>query len=162
MGKSMKESKPEPSMIDQVFLWRKSFGRKDPEVPTYEERSVYAEELKLIDEEYEELEAAIFKGDKVKILDSILDLIWVILGLACKLGYKNIFARGWFLVTKANLSKFWTEKEKVTYEKFIGDRTDAYTFKPGPRGFYVAYDSNNKVMKPPSFTPPDMELEALI
>jgi predicted HAD superfamily Cof-like phosphohydrolase len=82
----------------------------------------------LIEEEFKELEAAFKAGDMVELLDGMVDLVWVVKGMAYCLGidYDQAFSE----VLRSNHSKAWPD---------------------GPH-----FNEVGKVMKGPNFSPPDL------
>jgi len=102
----------------------------DQSVDTYNE-SQYNMYVDLIHEEFEELKEAIADNDRVEQLDALLDLIVVTVGAINSLGADG--EGGWNEVIRSNMSK-----------------VDAATGK-------VIKRADGKVLKPDSFSPPNLE-----
>ena len=90
----------------------------------------YSLYLDLIKEEYEELVAARIADDNVEQLDALLDLIVVIAGAIHSAGFDG--EGGWNEVIRSNMSKVDPETGKVLKRK------------------------DGKVLKPASFSPPNL------
>lgn len=101
----------------------------DQSVDTYNEAQ-YNMYVALIHEEFEELKEAIEANDRVEQLDALLDLIVVTVGAINSLGADG--EGGWNEVIRSNMSK-----------------VDAATGK-------VIKRADGKVLKPDSFSPPDL------
>lgn len=84
----------------------------------------------LIEEEVEELKAAIERGDIVEVFDALLDISWVTISGTIKIGLP--YSSGIEEVARSNRTKL------------------------GLDGFPI-YGDNNKVLKGPNFTPPDLQ-----
>ena len=102
----------------------------DQSVDTYN-KSQYYMYVDLIHEEFEELKEAIADNDRVEQLDALLDLIVVTVGAINSLGADG--EGGWNEVIRSNMSK-----------------VDADTGK-------VIKRADGKVLKPESFSPPNLE-----
>lgn len=102
----------------------------DQSVDTYNESQYYMY-VDLIHEEFEELKEAIEANDRVEQLDALLDLIVVTVGAINSLGADG--EGGWNEVIRSNMSK-----------------VDAATSK-------VIKRADGKVLKPESFSPPNLE-----
>lgn len=86
---------------------------------------------KLIDEEYvKELLPALKSGDIVEIADGIMDLIWVLQGLAITL--------------KIPMQECWNEVSRSNFSKI-------------PKDGILLKREDGKVMKPDTYSPPDIK-----
>ena len=83
--------------------------------------------IKFLMEEVEEYADAAYTGNREKMFDSLIDLVYVALGTAHLHGFN--FAEGWARVHAANMTKM-----------------------KGPSERSALYD----VIKPPGFVPPDL------
>ena len=87
--------------------------------------------LRLIREEFNELQVAHADNDRVEQLDALLDLIVVVVGAIHSAGFDG--EGGWNEVIRSNMSKIDPETGKVLKRK------------------------DGKVLKPASFSPPNLE-----
>ena len=85
--------------------------------------------MDLITEEYEEALAAYKAGDVVELADGLADMVWVIMGMASSLDID--FEDVWEEVKRSNMSKFVD-------------------------GVAMRNPSTGKIMKPPTFSEPDL------
>lgn len=83
----------------------------------------------LVAEEYDELVSATAIGDRVEVLDGLIDTIWCLMGYGIALGY--------------NMTGAWKEVYASNMSKIGEDGT-------------VEYDDNGKVMKPKGYFKPDL------
>lgn len=153
----------------QVTDWMLLFGQHvplTPNLPKKMEDRIFR--IRLIDEELGELANALYEdgGDLVEAADAIADLLYVVLGTATALGIHNI-AEIFEEVHQSNVSKFWTlpeiEKLKDTtegWEKLFNiskrDLEGKVKFPMSDR-LFVVKNIEGKVLKSPSFTPPNIK-----
>lgn len=86
--------------------------------------------MDLITEEYEETLAAYKAGDVVELADGLADMVWVIMGMASSLDID--FENVWEEVRRSNMSKFVD-------------------------GVAIRNPDTGKIMKPESFSEPDLK-----
>ena len=101
----------------------------DQTVDKYNEDQ-YTLYLNLIKEEFEELQEAVKDNDRVEQLDALLDMIVVIAGAIHSAGFDG--EGGWDEVIRSNMSKVDPETGKVLKRE------------------------DGKVLKPETFSPPDL------
>lgn len=140
------ESTPSPdplawSWIDCVKQFNRAYG-----VPVWctvdsidEYMNILTEQMDLIDEEHRELteaykawKAAPYKtaGDEIPILDAICDSIYVLIGLALKMGFD--LDKAFLEVHRSNMSKLGADGKPIKRE-------------------------DGKILKGPNFTPPKLD-----
>ena len=102
----------------------------DQTVNTFNEEQ-YNLYLRLIREEFNELQVAHADNDRVEQLDALLDLIVVVVGAIHSAGFDG--EGGWNEVIRSNMSKIDPETGKVLKRE------------------------DGKVLKPASFSPPNLE-----
>lgn len=102
----------------------------DQTVKTFNEEQ-YNLYLRLIREEFNELQVAHADNDRVEQLDALLDLIVVVVGAIHSAGFDG--EGGWNEVIRSNMSKIDPETGKVLKRE------------------------DGKVLKPASFSPPNLE-----
>ena len=103
----------------------------DQSVNSYNEQQL-ALYFNLIDEEHSELKQAVNDNDRVEILDALLDIIVVSIGALHSMGCQPEDA--WNEVMKTNFAKICSTTGKV-----------------------IRRESDNKILKPEGWTPPDIK-----
>lgn len=88
----------------QVREFMVKAGQATPDKPTMCDDDVYLLRVKLIQEELEEFEKALYEKNLVETYDAILDLLVVTIGAAVALGLD--LEPGWQEVHRSNMSKF--------------------------------------------------------
>jgi predicted HAD superfamily Cof-like phosphohydrolase len=122
------------SMYDDVAKFNKEIlGIERPPLPSLVSDLFTTEKVRFLSEELEEYATAAYEGDLVKATDGLLDLIYVALGALYSMGVP--VDKCWNAVQTANMLKV----KGVTSR---GNAIDA--------------------VKPPGWTPPDMEIARLI
>jgi predicted HAD superfamily Cof-like phosphohydrolase len=72
----------------------KTFDPKEPQIELY---------MRLVQEEFDETLDAFTKGDTIELADGMVDMVWVIMGLASSVGVN--FEDVWYEVKASNMSK---------------------------------------------------------
>lgn len=150
----------------EVKEWMAAFGQETPEKSTKPKEDTIHLRTYLINEEVgEELlpaldELSILHDDEIylKMLDSCGDSLFVIIGTLVAFGVNT--QEVWNEIVKSNWTKFWTKTE---VRRYLGDHPDSSlqfkaTFQSdnSEARNYIALNENGKVIKSPSFTPPDL------
>lgn len=129
-----------------VIEFMKSFGQKTLLYQALPDAETIKLRVELIMEEAQELGAS---DNLTDYLDAVVDLLYVVYGAAVSAGFHSLDIENAFIeVHESNMSKFWTNGEKLTHEKYVGDLT--FT-KSGDR--WVARNKMGKVIKSPSYHP---------
>ena len=115
-------------MRDVIRPVRKLMEAGGQDYPDTDTATLY---MKLVKEEFQELLDAEAEGNEVKMLDAVADLIWVTTGLALAKGW--LLRSAWEEVARSNLSKIDPETGKVLKRE------------------------DGKILKPKSYSPPDLE-----
>lgn len=110
-----------------IFEFHEKFGIAYYGPPRYLDLDLADFRIKFLSEEIEEYAEAVYVGDKAKMFDALVDLVYVALGTAHLHGFN--FDEGWARVHAANMTKV-----------------------KGPSERSAHYD----VIKPPNFVPPDL------
>ena len=130
---------------EQVLEFMRAMNQETPrlrEMPKYQ--TVHAR-FKMLDEEVFELRVADNYTDYV---DAVVDILYVTLGAAVEAGLDgDTLAACFDEVHRANMSKFWTAEQVAEHK---GD----LQFEYSPAGYIAKRDG--KVVKPPTFTPPNL------
>lgn len=87
--------------------------------------------FELINEELHEYDAAVQNGDKAEVLDALCDLAYVVMGTVLAHGMGDVFDQAFAEVHRSNMSKF--------------------------PGGVVTREPNGKIVKPDSWSPPNLE-----
>jgi hypothetical protein len=99
---------------------------------------------------YEEAEEMQFAENAVAYLDAVCDLLYVVYGAAVEAGFNaDTIDQAFLEVHRSNMSKLWTDKEKVEYagsDLVFEPRFDKWIAK-----------RNGKVIKSPSYSPAQLE-----
>jgi hypothetical protein len=129
-----------------VLEFMKSFGQKIPACQELPDAETIKLRVELILEEAQELGAS---DNLTDYLDAVVDILYVVYGAAVSAGFHPFEIENAFIeVHNSNMSKFWTNGEKLTHEKYVGDLT--FT-KSGDK--WVARNKMGKVIKSPSYQP---------
>ena len=130
---------------EQVREFMRAMNQETPrlrEMPKYQ--TAHAR-FKMLQEEAGELIAAELYDDYV---DAVVDILYVTLGAAVEAGLDgDTLAACFDEVHMANMSKFWTAEQVAEHE---GD----LQFEYSPAGYIAKW--RGKVIKPPTFTPPNL------
>ena len=137
----------------EVRRWMLDFGQECPLKPKIPKKDIQLLRLSLHQEEcVKELARAFEKESLTEIADSIADSLFVVLGtaVACGIDMESIF----FAICNSNNSKFWSKEEVAAYP-IDGE---PLVFKPAHDAeVWVAYNREGKVIKSPSWHPPDIK-----
>lgn len=106
---------------------------------------------RLVLEETKEFVDALAKGDTVQVADAIVDLIYVLTGTSIAFGIDQ--AKVWDAVQAANMAKFPSCKSCGATGEVSGSTCEACQ----GHGKVALRDAGGKVIKPPGWTPPDVE-----
>ena len=132
-----------------VAEFHKAVGTVDPRVPTPPDKRVAQLRLRLITEEFEEVQRELRRlllqaelGSPMEeklatmrdLLKELCDLQYVVQGTADSLGMGDVFADAYLAVHLSNMTKVW------------------------PDGSVKKRPSDGKVLKPPHYRAPDMAL----
>lgn len=91
------------NMLHDVFDFHQKFGFKFPKHPTLMSSKEAAFRLEFLQEELNELKEAHIKGNLHDQFDALIDLVYVALGTAYRMGLP--FQAGWNIVHEANMTK---------------------------------------------------------
>lgn len=97
-----------------VIEFRKAFGLPIHEKPTLHTRDESALHMKLIEEEFQELEEALRDNDLQEVFDALVDLKYVITGMGVHMGLP--LDEGWAEVHASNLSKLDENGEPMYHD----------------------------------------------
>jgi predicted HAD superfamily Cof-like phosphohydrolase len=116
--------------IAMVSEFHAKFGHPHglvPQAPPWDRRDL---RIKLIQEEFDELLEASTNGDVLAVADALADLLYVVYGTAIEWGIP-MMDRVFEEVHRSNMSKVWPDGK-------------------------VHYRADGKILKPPTFSPPDL------
>lgn len=89
---------------DDVRAFHRKFGHAAPDRPSAPDSALVAQRMRLLFEEYNELQHALTEGDLAAILGEAVDLIYVTLGTLVSLGLD--VDRAFDAIHRANMSKY--------------------------------------------------------
>ncbi len=119
--------------LKKVGEFHAAFGAVTRESPEIGDEAVNQLRLRLLQEELDELKEALEKGDVVEVLDALTDLQYVLDGAFLAFGLHGLKKAAFDEVHRSNMSKL------------------------GRDGKPVLRPSDNKVLKGPDFSPPDLK-----
>ena len=141
------------SLIHKQNLVRRfmeAFGQRPPSELRLPDPATIKLRAALVLEEANELGAS---EDLTEYLDAVCDLLYVVYGAALAAGFNAVQIDAAFLeVHRSNMSKFWSTDEKRLAEESGKD----LVFEPHFH-LWVARSRDGKVIKSPSFEPPQLE-----
>lgn len=97
-----------------VIEFRKAFGLPIHEKPTLLTRDESALHMKLVEEEFQELEEALRDNDLQEVFDALVDLKYVITGMGVHMGLP--MDEGWAEVHSSNMSKLDENGEPMYHD----------------------------------------------
>lgn len=104
--------------------------------------------IELVQEELDEFKTAVKVGDKVEMLDAILDMQVVLLGLADYFGLSPVLSEGFDRVCESNMSKFCKTEEEAKASMARYNIANIETFYKQVGDHYVIYrSSDRKILK---------------
>lgn len=118
--------------------------------------------LKLIREEVKELEQAVKDKDYVETVDALADIMYVILGMGCRIGAN--MDRAFDLVHENNMSKLCKTEEEaqrsveyyIQNKEKLGYDSPAYRKAPDNIHWVVYNESTKKILKSINWKPVDL------
>jgi len=141
---------PFPGPVPKLNLVRRfmeHFGQHVPEKKAIPQFEIRLNRSNLIEEEMDELAES---HRLVGHLDAICDLLYVVYGAAVEAGFKQETIDEAFLeVHRSNMSKLWTEKERLDYKGTDIEWTARFDKWIAKRA--------GKVIKSPSYSPANLE-----
>lgn len=113
--------------------------------------------IKLLQEELNELNAAIDAGNVVDAADALCDIQYVLSGTVLEFGMANHFNSLFNEVHRSNMSKACNTEEEAreTIGIFIEDR-DSYDYKEKD-GKFLVYNRDGKTIKSINYSPADLK-----
>lgn len=126
----------------------------------YDQRVLSGKELEfrrtLITEEYDELMEALDGDDLAHQMKEAADLVYVLFGWDQHAG--NVLSAVFDAVHASNMTKLWSCEQCGGSGKRLVERLDFYVDCDtcNGRGGTVRYREDGKVLKPPTYTPPDL------
>lgn len=144
------------TQYQKVREFVQAFGQECPERLEMQSDSTCAMRARLHREEsVTEFTTACLEGDLVKVFDSVLDSLYVVLGTAVAFGIaEEMVAKGFAEVHRSNMSKMWNALE-IDSEHFLPGYTARMVYSSGDRRYSVT-DSSGKIIKPPSYSPANL------
>ena len=144
--------------LNQVAEFHKTFQApilENPEIPSAERCEL---RVSLLQEELNELKAAIADNDLVEIADALCDLQYVLSGAVLEFGLGEKFPALFDEVQRSNMSKACENETQAqeTVEHYKEKDQEAYYEKSGNK-YNVHRKSDNKVLKNKYYSPANLE-----
>lgn len=142
-----------------VRQFHETFGHPIATKPGMISKERLLERLDYIRSEVNELEDAIEAKDLIEIADALGDAMYFVLGTFVELGVNSqkIMAE----IHMSNMTKLWSHDEVNNCDDYLMDAYELtpadVQFKPTDLGVVCLRRSDNKVLKSPSFVPPDLK-----
>ena len=129
---------------------------RDPKHPTLRDTTVRNKRVRLLREELHEFEEATEALDLNAMAKELADLLYVAFGAALEFGIPidHIFG----VVHESNMQKVWTKDEIDLYRANPGNPLTIQRFQPVDSTHYVAFRDDGKVVKPPSYQAPKVNV----
>lgn len=145
--------------LDQVEEFHKTF--KAPVLPSPQLAPADRAKLRvsLIQEELNELQEAIEKGNLVEVADALCDLQYVLSGTVLEFGMKDKFEKMFEEVHRSNMSKACNERMGVenTLRHYREQGVEAsYVFSKETRKYLIRRNSDKKILKSIHYSPADL------
>lgn len=144
--------------LNQVAEFHKTFNAPildTPQIPSKERCEL---RIKLLQEELDELKAAVADDDLVEVADALCDLQYVLSGAVLEFGLGEKFPELFDEVQRSNMSKACDNQqqaeETIAFYKEKGQ--DAYSVISGSK-INVLRTSDNKVLKNKYYSPADLK-----
>lgn len=144
--------------LNQVAEFHTTFHApilETPEIPSAERCEL---RVSLLQEELNELKAAIEDNDLVEIADALCDLQYVLSGAVLEFGLGEKFPELFNEVQRSNMSKACENKKQAeeTVAHYLEKGEEAFYEKSGEK-FNVHRKSDNKVLKNKYYSPADLK-----
>jgi len=136
--------------LAKVSEFHRTFGHPEHAMPLIPSPDRCSLRVDLLQEELDELQAAIEAGDLVGIADALTDLQYVLSGAVLEFGLPFLFDDLFAEVHRSNMSKVWLQSDYESYRLGPGLTFQKYG------AYYMAYNESGKVVKPPSYSPADL------
>lgn len=105
---------------------------------------------------FDSIETAYYLADFDGVVFGLDEALCITLVYA--LQYFGIFKQAFAEVHRSNMAKLWTAQERSDYLFENHDDPGRYTFKnSSKKGYWIAMRPDGKIMKPPSWTPPNLK-----
>jgi predicted HAD superfamily Cof-like phosphohydrolase len=114
--------------------------------------------VSLLQEELDELQEAIDKGDLVEVADALCDLQYVLSGTVLEFGMKNLFNTMFDEVHRSNMSKACKSYDvAIATQSYYAEKgTEAYHEEQADGTYLVLRKSDNKTLKSINYSPADL------
>ena len=149
----------EPSPLNDVAEFHRTFNMPVLDSPAIPDKNRCALRVNLLQEELDELKAAIEEKDITAVADALADLQYVLSGAILEFGLAEKFKDLFEEVQRSNMSKvcadYETAQETIAYYH-TKDGTKGYIHDSG-EGFLVYRESDRKVLKSVKYSPADLE-----
>jgi predicted HAD superfamily Cof-like phosphohydrolase len=145
--------------LNQVAEFHKTFKHPIEKSPVIPDKRRCDLRVSLIQEELDELQAAIDRHDLVEIADALCDIQYVLSGAVLEFGLGEVFTELFDEVQRSNMSKSCrTIEEAEDTVKYYNEvrGMDCY-YKPSDGHFLVYRTEDNKTLKSVNYSPADLK-----
>lgn len=149
----------EAQALSGVSDFHETFGLPVLTEPVIPSKARCELRISLLQEELNELKAAIEDNDLTEVADAFCDLQYVLSGAILEFGLGEKFAELFAEVQRSNMSKACETEEQVTktiehYKRVKGEES---TFKASDGKYIVYRKSDGKVFKSVDYSPADLD-----
>jgi predicted HAD superfamily Cof-like phosphohydrolase len=149
----------EAQALSGVSDFHETFGLPVLDEPVIPSKARCELRISLLQEELNELKAAIEDNDLIEAADAFCDLQYVLSGAILEFGLGEKFAELFAEVQRSNMSKACETEEQVTktiehYKRVKGEES---TFKASDGKYIVYRKSDGKVFKSIDYSPADLD-----
>jgi len=155
----MEKRIPEPNALNDVKKFHDTFDLPVLSASTIPDAKRCALRINLIEEELEELKAAIAANDLVEVADAFCDIQYVLSGAILEFGLADKFKTLFDEVQRSNMSKTCKSHEvAVKTQKHYQDKDGTLSEIVERNEEFIVYrQSDGKVLKSVEYSPADLE-----
>ena len=134
--------------IEKVREFMRLFGQECPSKPVMPDASLVKNRSGFQKSEAQEMADS---SELIGYFDAVLDQLYIAYGHAVAAGFSGLQVQQGFLeVHRSNMTKLWPER-------YIHNAPPGCVAKEVLPKMYSVLDATGKVVKPPTWTPPDLE-----
>ncbi len=144
--------------LELVEEFHKTFKSPVLEKPTIISQTRFDLRVNLIQEELDEMKEAYQQQNKMEILDSLCDQMYVLSGAILELGFKNVFNEAFERVHASNMSKACSsvQEASLTIDSYTVKGIETY-YELDNNGRYLIFrKSDDKTLKNINYKPVDL------
>ena len=148
----------QPDSLNQVAEFHRTYQHpiiSDPGIPSKVRCNL---RIALIQEELDELRAAVEKKDIVEIADALCDIQYVLSGAVLEFGLGEKFAELFDEVQRSNMSKSCNSEEEaiLTVKDYQENKNTKCYYKKVGEKYLIYREGDNKTLKSINYSPADL------